>query len=212
MTAQHVAEHLQQARDLRTQLRDLEAGDSQEMLFQEWSPGRTLVKLWSMENGEEIEIPRYMAAAALLKPMANGKYRFTTRQEEAPKFREGSVRCFLAGGSEERESGLLDAAGLDNIAFCPAEHLRTRLSKRVHAEHRHPQSWATLQEYLEDQAKLEERADRKQQTAAMMQLANRDAPQTSNLTCDECGQVCGSLAGLKAHQRSHEKAPAASLE
>jgi len=225
MTAQRIAEQLEQARDLRGQLRDLEAGDSQEMLFQEWSPGRTLVKLWSMENGEEIEIPRYMAAAALLKRMRGGKYRFTTRQEEAPRFREGNVRCFLAEDSEERVSGLLEEAGLDSIAPCPAEHLRTRLSKRTHAEHRHPQSWATLQEFIEDKEREEERADRKQQTAAIMQLAGQRAlAETSGFSqvdvvspnsvtttastgfaCDECDAVLPTAKGLQGHKRfKHE--------
>lgn len=165
------AESMQKARDLRVQLDGLGKDDEAEMQFTEWSPGRKMVKLWSMSDGAEIEIPKYMVLGAISKRLRDGRYAFTANRDEAPKVRNGSVKCFLAEGSPERESRLLEEAGLDHLEPCPANQLRSAYSKRIHAINRHPQSWATLQEYRQEAEREENRKEQRQQTEAMMRLA-----------------------------------------
>ena len=165
------AEQQQHARDLRNQLTNLDREDNAEMQFIEWSPGRKLQKLWSMQDGQEIEIPSYMVAGAISKRLANGKYAFTAIQSEAPVFKDGDIACFLAENSPERESGLMEAAGLDHLPVCPAQHLRSLYSKRVHADHRHHQSWEILSEFIATQERDTARDDMKSQVEAMQKLA-----------------------------------------
>ena len=175
------AEQAQKARDLRVQLNDLaqDTSNDQEMQFTEWSPGRKLVKLWSMADGTEIEIPRYMVMNALTKHYKNG-YLFTAVRSEAPAFKDGHVKCFLAEGSPERESGLLEAAGLDHLPFCEAVHLRSAWSKRIHAQNRHVQSWEILKEHIEAQEKTETRSEQRKQTEAILSLAGSRAEKPLN--------------------------------
>lgn len=220
---QAFAEQMEQARDLRTQLTGLEQGDEREMLFQEWSPGRKMIKLWSLIDGQEIVIPKYMVLPALNKKQPNGKYVFTAKQEDAPAFKNGNVRCFLAEGSPERESGLLDEAGLSHLPLCPADGLRSGYSKRIHAQNRHRQSWETLQDHIKEHEREEAREEQRKQTAAMLSLAgSREEPAviptgtvsfqpydvtnsaTVEFVCD-CGFVAKSQFGLDAHKRSHKE-------
>lgn len=168
------AEQEQIRRDLRAQLQGMDREDTQTMEFIEWSPGRKYQKLWSMQDGMEITIPKYMVAGALSK-FRNGKPLFTAFQAEAPAFKEGNVRCFLAEGSPERESGLLAEAGLDHLEPCPAVHLRSAYSKRVHAQNRHRLSWETLREHRQEHEREEARDEQRKQTAAMLQLAGSRA-------------------------------------
>ena len=167
------AQQQQHARDLRAQLSELgkeEANDT-EMQFIEWSPGRTMQKLWSMQDGIEINIPRYMVAGAIAKRLPDGRYAFTANQAEAPTFKEGDVPCFLAENSPERESGMLEASGLDHLPTCAAVHLRSLYSKRVHAHNRHRQSWETLQDFIESQERQSARDSQRDQVEAMQKLA-----------------------------------------
>ena len=167
------AEQMQQARDLRTQLTGLERDDESEIQFTEWSPGRKMVRLWSVSDGTEILIPRYMVMPALTKRLPDGRYAFTANKEDAPTFKDGNVKCFLAEGSPERESGLLAAAGLDHLPSCPAKTLRSVYSKRTHAKNRHSQSWLTLQEHLNEERYETEREERRQQLEATLAIAGR---------------------------------------
>jgi hypothetical protein len=167
------AEQQQRARDLRTQLAEVGASErnDQEMLFQEWSPGRTLVTLWSMEDGTEITIPQYMVASAIQKRMADGRFRFTAYKDQAPEFKAGTVRCFLAEDSPERTSGLLEEAGLDHLPVCAAKNLRSGFSKRRHGQNRHSDSWNALQEHIGDKRREVEQTDRRNEMAAIRDLA-----------------------------------------
>ena len=180
------AEQQQLARDLRTQLAGLDKDDEQQMQFIEWSPGRKTVKLWSMSDGTEISIPRYMVLGAITKYLKDGRYAFTahphacecgkcTPDVQAPIFRKGNVRCFLADDSPERTAGLLERAGLDHLEPCPAKELRSTYSKRIHAQNRHKQSWETLQDHIGTQRDQEYRDEQHKQTEAMMALAGAAA-------------------------------------
>ena len=61
-TDQRFIERAEATRDLRNQLGNL-GSDESEIQFMEWSPGRKLVTIWSMETGEEATLPRYQASA-----------------------------------------------------------------------------------------------------------------------------------------------------
>lgn len=198
------AEQATKARDLRTQLGALAQEDNQSILFQEWSPGRKMVKLWSMQDGMEIEVPKYMVPNALMKRYGNG-FLFTGNKDEAPLFKEGHLKCFLAEGSPEREAGLLEAAGLDHLAACPAVGLRSGFARRRHGEGVHPQSWAVLQEYLADQDREEGRVEQRKQTEAILALAGSKTAAIEPVTCPTCGKECASDFGLKAHIRAAHK-------
>lgn len=175
--ANQYAEAQQHQRDLRAQIADLNQSDapSGEMQFIEWSPGRKIQRLWSMIDGQEINIPQYMVMGAITKRLPDGRFAFTARQEEAPVFKPGNVRCFLADDSPERESGLLAEAGLDHLPACSMKELRSTYSKRVHAQNRHKQSWETLQEHRAEQEREHARAEQTKQTEAMLQLAGSQA-------------------------------------
>ena len=177
MVTNKFAEQQQHARDLRAQLTGLGADEynDTEMQFIEWSPGRKMQRLWSMQDGMEINIPRYMVAGAISKRLPDGRYAFTAVQSEAPAFKDGNVACFLAENSPERKSGLLEEAGLDHLPACPNEHLRSTYSKRVHAEVRHNQSWKILQDHVGAVERDEDRAERREQIAAVQKLAESAA-------------------------------------
>lgn len=157
--------------------------NDQEFLFQELSPGRKMQKLYSMADGIEIVIPRYMVMSAISKRLPDGRFAFTAHPHNchcarqctsdmwAPMFTDGEVRCFLAAASTERDSGLLESAGLAHLSPCKAEHLRSNYSKRLHAQNRHRQSWAILQDFLQTQERAEARAEQREQASAMIQLA-----------------------------------------
>lgn len=204
MTTDTYAQQQQRARDLRTQLSDLgTASEQAEILFQEWSPGRKMQKLWSMQDGVEITIPSYMVGGALMKRLPDGRYAFTANKAEAPEFVDGDVPCFLAAGSPERESGILAEAGLDHLPACPAEHLRSLYSKDVHGTNRHRQSYAALQDFLARKEREEDREERRSELAAIRDLAGAKAP--AQFVCDECGREFKNAFGLRGHLRSHEK-------
>ena len=160
----------EQRRDLRLQIQGMERSDFSEFSFTEWSPGRKMVTLWSMQDGISITIPQYMVGSALSKRWRNG-FLFTADKTKAPEFKDGTVRCFLAEGSVERDSGVLAAAGLDHLPYCPAHGLRSEYSKTQHGKNRHTNSWASLQDFLARQEREESRDEQRKATAAMMQLA-----------------------------------------
>lgn len=167
-----LAELAEQRRDLRLQVAELDADSQQEIVFQEFSPGRRLQKLWNTLDGMMIVIPNYMVPGALVKRRPDGQgYLFTADPNKAPPFKDGTIPCFLAQNSPERESGLLAEVGLDQLVPCPAEHLRSDYSKRMHAEHRHAQAWAILQEFIARQERSSERAERRQEMQAIRELA-----------------------------------------
>lgn len=204
------AEQAQRARDLRAQLTEIGAGDrgDQEMQFIEWSPGRKLVKLWSMQDGQEITIPQYMVMGAITKRLPDGRFAFTAHQNEAPAFKDGEVPCFLAANSPERTSGLLEAAGLSHLPPCPAEHLRSNYSKRIHAFNRHRQAWESLQDHVATQEREMERGERRQQTDAMLQMAGSKtttavAEKPATHLCEECSKYFKTPLALAGHKRSH---------
>lgn len=164
-TDQRWIERAEDTRDLKRQLVGLAAEDEQEISFQEWSPGRKIVTIWSMEDGEEANLPRYQAVAAV------NSGRWTAYKDRAPVQRVNTYKCFLHPESPER--AVLDEIGITRR--CPAAHLANNGSRRVHAENRHKNEWRQYQEHLEEIRDKEDRAERREELAAFkaIALANR---------------------------------------
>ncbi len=162
-TAQRWIEREEAKLDLRRQLGSLDKDEEKEIEFQEWSPGRVLVTIWSLEDGEEVVLPRYQAVAAI------GSGRWTTHPDQAPKRRVNNIKCFLHEDSPERP--ILDELGITRR--CPAAHLANNGSKRTHAEHRHRDEWRQYQEYLFEQKEEANRLERREELAAFKDIAQR---------------------------------------
>lgn len=202
-------EKVEQARDLRGQLGELARDEFQEISFTEWSPGRKIVTLWSLETGEEIQLPRYIAASALGAKDQTGKYRFTTNPENAPKPRIGMVKCFLHRESPER--ALLDEIGISRT--CHAEHLANTGSKRVHAQKRHKDEWAQYQEYLNEQETKAYKDREAARDAVFERIAGKavgvpdakPAKTSQDLPCPQCDFTAKNNFGLQAHIRGKHK-------
>ena len=168
------AEQLERSRDLKVQLKELAQESDQEIVFRETSPRKQYATLYSRADGEPLRVPLKIAERALEKRLPDGGFMFTTRQDEAPEYKLGDFKCFLHPDSIERQSGALDAVGLTGIT-CPAAHLSSVYSKRIHALHRHRQQWEAYQEHVSDQKEQAANERQERQTAAMLEMAGRAA-------------------------------------
>jgi len=166
MTNQAFIERAEAARDLKVQLAGLDADDNNGILFQEWSPGRTYVRIWSMETGEEVELPRYQAVAALNTPSLRGGWAWTAHKELAPTPRVNSTKCFLHPQSAER--AFLDEIGVATV--CLSEHLAGNGAKWDHARNRHPASYRRYEEAKREKETQEFREKDDARTEAILDL------------------------------------------
>lgn len=186
---QNVAEREQRIIDLKKQLTELEGQDQAEVVFQSVrSPGREPITLWNLQTGERIVVPRYVARAALKTG------RFSTREEDAPPYKIGNVKCFLAADSPERP--VLQEIGLGD-KFCPADKLQNLYARRMHGMKKHRQEWAALQEHVEAQKQATQEARANAQLEATLALAGK-AAQVEEVQCDLCDYT-----GTKNQVRGH---------
>lgn len=201
---QNVAEREEQRRDLRAKVAELDNQAETEVIFQEISPRRRPVTIYSTTDGEPISVPEYMVRAALSATRLDGEPRFVSRKGDAPEYKLGDIKCFLHPESPERP--ILAKIGLSG-ATCPAAHLASGHAKRLHAEHRHKHEWAALQEYLNDQKEAAALARQEKQLQATLDIARASGgqaapveapspvPEGTNPTCNSCGEVIeGKLA------------------
>lgn len=172
------ADMLRRGRDLADMDAALKA-EKEGLIFMETSPREAPVVLYSMADGEPIPMLRPIAEMAIKKRYKNGQYLFTDKQEEAPVYKLGDVKCFLHPESPERLSGVLDEVGIAS-AVCHSEHLASKYARRVHAENRHGKRWDALKEHLDDIKEQSALARQEQQLEATLALAGRaaTAPQT----------------------------------
>ena len=202
-----IAEKERRARDLRSQVAELEPG-LDGVIFEHIRTRRELVTVYSMADGEAIPVPEYMVRAVMTKRV-DGEYMFTDNPEEAPEYRKGTVKCFLHADSTERASGVLDEIGLKG-KVCPAGSLASVHSKRTHGERRHGREWAAYQEFLNDEKEANAIARQEKQLEATLALAGKAAAETAayageparvldpKTTCDICGK--SGLKRVKAHK------------
>ena len=158
----------ERVRDLRSQISELTAEDQGEVLFLEISPGRNPVTLYRTDTGEPKTFPQYMVNALLEKRLPDDRYAFTSDQDSVPTFQQGQVKCFLHPESPERD--IVEELGMGGIN-CPAAHLRSAQSKRIHALHRHSQEWAAYQEHINEQRRVETESRQEQQLEATLAIA-----------------------------------------
>lgn len=169
---QNEAQRMQAARDLLQQVDELAGegkGDVPEVVFQDISPRRRKLPIYSLRDGERLMIPRSLLQQTLNKrDNKTGKWLFTAHKEEAPEYKLGEIKCFLHPEAAERP--LLDEIGLAGKE-CEAAHLGSRYSRRMHGMHRHKQEWAMYQEYLEDEKDRVAEERQQKQLEATQELA-----------------------------------------
>lgn len=173
MTTDTHAMEVERAIDLKKQIQGLDAPDT-EFLFQDTSPRTRWDTVYSTQTGEPIRVKRHRLIATLEKRLPDGSKAFTADQGLVPVYTLGTVKCFLAKGSEHRE--MVDALNISPGYFCPAEHLANDMAAVLHAEHRHPTRWRMFREHRERMEREQDRRERQEQTAAIMALASSQAP------------------------------------
>lgn len=175
--SQQLVQRAEAARDLKDQMQEaLGAEENKEFQFYEWSPGRTYVSLWDLQTGEQIELPRYQAAAALSTRDEAGNYRFTASEDKAPERLLNSTKCMFHKDSAHR--AFLVQAGVVGVAevVCRSEHLAGEAAMRAHAESKHANRFRRAKEAL-DRAEMLESRDRQDRMAeAMLTVAKNSAP------------------------------------
>lgn len=203
-TSDPTAQRAEEMRDLKRQIDGLSAADDAEFIFRDTSPQRRKATVYSMQNGEPIQIPAYMLEHVLTKQLDDGRDAFTAFPEKAPAFKLGTVKCFLHRDSPDRL--ILEEIGLGG-ASCPAEHLASVYSKRIHGQHRHRQEWAAYQEHLSGQAEQENRDRQDAQLEATLAIARAAGGQAKAemIACETCGKEVKGEFGLQAHVRAAHK-------
>lgn len=205
---QDIAERAERRRDLKGQLGNLGGLVQSEVIFEHISPGREPVTVYSTQNGEPIPVPAYMIDPVMAKTLPGGKPMFVAKKEDAPEFILGTVKCFLHPESPER--AILGQIGLSGKT-CPAAHLASPHSKRVHGEKRHKQEWAAYQEFVKEEKEAATEARQEKMLQAALGSASKAVPsqgapveaprpeeEDKNPTCNSCGEAIeGALA---AHQ------------
>lgn len=176
MVQQTHAQQVEEALNLKRQLNILDTIADSDMIFQDTSPPKRWDIVYSTQSGEPIRVARHRLIATLEKRLPNGERAFTADRDKAPVYRLGTVKCFLAKGSEERE--MIDRLNISPGYYCPAEHLANDGAARIHAEKRHPSRWRIYQEHIYAEERKEEREERRQQTGAMLRLAGSRAEQS----------------------------------
>lgn len=208
------ANRVETAINLRRQIRGLEDVSDSEFLIIDTSPPARWETLYSMLSGEEIRVKHFRVESVLMKTDPSGNPLFTSFKEQAPVYRQGSTRCFLADDSPERQSGVLTEIGMAD-KVCPAKKLANEFAKEEHARHKHRSEFRVYEAYLERQEKDLERAERRHQTDAMLSLVTGRAQldvypkprkvATGEFTCEDCGKVLSTKLALAGHKRSHNK-------
>lgn len=176
MGAIGVGEAFERQRDLRGQVAEMErltSGEQTEVIFIANAPGREPIMIYSLTDGEPIPVPKYMVQAALSK-MENGQYLFTARKEDAPDYQLGDVKCFLHPESIERQSGMLDAAGLAGFV-CMSAHHPSRYAMEEVARGKHRKQWEALERSRTAQREEENQRRQQQQIDATLALAEKAA-------------------------------------
>jgi hypothetical protein len=184
----------ERVRDLKSQIAGLSAEEVGEILFLEISPGREPVIVYSAEDGSPTPVPSYRINEVMSLTDTDGNHRFVAEAKDAPEHKLGTVKCFLHKDSPERP--ILEKIGLGGV-FCPAEHLASEHSKRIHGFHRHKQEWAAYQEYEENRKGEVREARLDQQLEATLSIAR--GGQTPKGECDICGKI--GFKNVGAHKR-----------
>lgn len=138
------------------------------------SPRRKLWALYSMIDGQRVEVPEFVGKIAIKKRVTlRGRtfYAWTDSQEKAPAYKPGKVMCFLHPDAEEAE--LMAELGIPSV--CDANELRNPMAKRIHGMRLHKNSWDAYQEHLGLVREQDNRDQMAAQTEATLELARAAA-------------------------------------
>lgn len=166
------AQELERALDLKKQIAGLDAPDT-DFLFKDTSPPTRWETLYSTQTGEPVPVKRHRIIPTLEKRLPDGSKAFTANKDAVPVYTLGTVKCFLARGSEQRE--IVDSLNISPGYYCPAEHLANDMAATVHAEKRHPTRWRMYRDHLQREERDQDRRERQEQTAAILALAGSHA-------------------------------------
>ena len=164
---------LRRGRDLRDQDDALRA-EREGIIFMETSEKQEPITLYALSDGEPIPMSPTIAEMAMRKRFKDGSYMFTDKPEEAPAYKLGDVKCFLHPESWERESGLLEAAGIAGVVCHSAKH-PSRFAMQEVAKSKHKKEWQAKVEYEQQEERREDREQRRQQLDATLALAAKAA-------------------------------------
>lgn len=178
--AETTEERAEVARDLRAAARQALGveEENQEWEIRDVSPLRKLYILYSMVDGMRYEVPKFVFEAMITRQVRTRKgwiFAFTAFKDRAPAYKTGKVLCFLHEESPDRP--ILDELGIQ--ASCDANELRNLQSKRIHAQHRHKDSWAAYQEHLGLEREAATRNQAQKQLDATLELAKAAAQATT---------------------------------
>lgn len=171
-------ETLERQRDLAAQDAALKAESNEDVVFQDMTPRPKPIMVYSMSDGEPIPMAPWIARMAMGKRYGDGRYLFTADPTKAPPYKLGAVKCFLHPDSNERKTGLLEAAGVD-MWKCHSEHHPSKYAMEEIAKSKHSKQWAALQAYIKDQERLEEKDMARQQLEATLALAGAAAKKSA---------------------------------
>ena len=197
------AAQAERVRDLTGQLKGIGQQEMPGILFQEISPGREPVVIYSVEDGRPVPVPAYMLGAVMTKTLEDGRFMFVSDAKDAPEYKLGDVKCFLNPDSPMR--GMVEAVGLGAMT-CRKATLSSEHSRRIHGQHRHKQEWAAVKEYIEDQKEAKREARQDEQLTATLAIAGRAPEQRVHAVvidnpkgeCDICGKK--GFKRIKAHK------------
>ena len=177
-------------------------------LVKDISDPSRLITIYVTETGEPRPVPAWTLEgknSILRRRNEDGTRFFSAKQPANREWKKGSVLCMLHP-DHPRRAELNEQIGLAG-KVCPAGHLASTFSLRIHMAHRHSQEWAAIQEYEQSARDEEDRRLRRIQAQAAeiaIQQSIRPEPRivaASAVHCDECDFIAQSQFGLNAHKR-----------
>lgn len=132
------------------------------------------VTLYNTDTHEPVEILINMLAKTL-KKKRHGKPAFSI--EKTGEFKKGDVICYLSPNHPDREYyrelGIhQDCATISKgDVVVSADHLASEMDREIHMQHKHTRAWNIILADQERREKEEDRELRRQEIAAMMELA-----------------------------------------
>lgn len=142
------------------------------------SAGSDTRTLYNTETGEPVEVRVAFLAKTLMKRRAGNKPAFSTTPPPGKTYGRGTVKCLLH--PEHPDYPKLAAIGLVNKvcgggdapgSTAPAGALASEFDLELHMQHKHAREYATIKAYRERLEKEEEREMRRQEIAAMREVA-----------------------------------------
>ena len=130
-----------------------------------------LIRVYIAATGEPRDVPFWTVDGknSILRRKVDGQRVFSVHPTQP--WKGGEVPCILHPSHPNRER--YNAMGLEG-KVCPAAHLASLYSQRVHAMHRHKTEWETIQAYEQLERDEEQRAFIRLQTSLLLRQQERE--------------------------------------